>query len=50
MTLIFLMWKTFEKDKKPWASSNHIIHYEEKLAEYKVFPSPSLPSSPEPLS
>ena len=27
------------RDKKPWASSNQIIHYEEKIVEYKVLPS-----------
>ena len=50
MTLIFLTWKTSEEIKKPWTSNNQIIQYEEKLAEYKVLPSPSLSSFAKPLA
>ena len=34
--------ENLRRDKKPQASSNQIIHYEEKIAEYKVLPSLSL--------
>ena len=48
------MWKTSKeikkKKKKQRVLSNQIIHYEEKLAKYKVLLGTSLSSSPGPLA
>ena len=45
----FLTQKTSKEIKKPRASSNQIIHYEEELVEYKILPNPNLSSSLRPL-
>ena len=50
MTNFFNVENHWRDKKKARASSNQIIHYEEKLAKYKVLPNPSLSFSLERLA